>query len=94
MVLSGAVCNNGPTFRDPREGRFAAKTQDKTRIPKHYLFASDSDKTLSYNDSGIILSEILGTAGFQEKVDGLSLVSGRGEKSSLWWLGEEDSNPR
>ncbi len=49
-------------------------TQDKTRIPKHYLLASDFDKTLSYNDSGIILSELLGTAGFQEKVDGLSRI--------------------
>ncbi len=48
--------------------------QDKARITKHYLLASDFDQTLSYNDSGIILSELLGSSGFQEKVAGLSRI--------------------
>src|ERR1700736_1875000 len=37
-----------------------------------YLVASDFDKTLSFNDSGIVLSEILGVADFEEKVAGLA----------------------
>ena len=39
---------------------------------KHYLLASDFDQTLSFNDSGFVLSELLGTSGFQEKVAGLA----------------------
>ena len=41
-------------------------------MKKHYLLASDFDQTLSFNDSGIVLSEMLGITGFQEKVAGLS----------------------
>ena len=37
-----------------------------------YLVASDFDQTLSFNDSGVVLSEMLGIAGFKEKVDGLA----------------------
>lgn len=48
---------------------------EKNAVVKQYLFASDFDKTLSFNDSGIILSEVLGTSGFQEKVDGLSKIN-------------------
>ena len=39
---------------------------------KHYLLVSDFDQTLSFNDSGMALSEMLGIAGFQEKVSNLS----------------------
>jgi HAD superfamily phosphoserine phosphatase-like hydrolase len=38
----------------------------------HYLLASDFDQTLSFNDSGIILSEMLGIRGFDDRVAGLS----------------------
>lgn len=48
---------------------------DKTIFPKHYLLASDFDQTLSFKDSGIVLSELLGTSGFQEKVAGLSRIN-------------------
>jgi HAD superfamily phosphoserine phosphatase-like hydrolase len=37
-----------------------------------YLLASDFDQTLSFNDSGIVLSEMLGISGFAERVAGLS----------------------
>src|SRR4029434_4568696 len=37
--------------------------------------ASDFDKTLSFNDSGLVLSEILGVPDFEEKVDGLSRIN-------------------
>ncbi len=40
-------------------------------MKKHYLLASDFDQTLSFNDSGIVLSEVLGTTGFPEKVANL-----------------------
>lgn len=41
-------------------------------LPRQYLLASDFDQTLSFNDSGIVLSEMLGLSGFREKVAGLS----------------------
>jgi phosphoserine phosphatase len=47
-------------------------TIERNRPHKHYILASDFDHTLSFNDSGIVLSELLGTQGFQEKVDGLA----------------------
>jgi HAD superfamily phosphoserine phosphatase-like hydrolase len=55
-------------------------------VLKRYLFASDFDQTLSFNDSGVVLSELLGTADFREKVAGLSainLVQQGGELSYL-----------
>jgi 2-hydroxy-3-keto-5-methylthiopentenyl-1-phosphate phosphatase len=42
---------------------------------KHYLFASDFDQTLSFNDSGKALSELIGASGFEEKVTGLSKIN-------------------
>ncbi|HEY8549548.1 MAG TPA: HAD family hydrolase [Vicinamibacterales bacterium] len=39
---------------------------------RRYLVASDFDQTLSFNDSGMVLSEVLGTDGFDAKVQGLS----------------------
>lgn len=53
---------------------------------KHFLLASDFDQTLSFNDSGQILSELIGISGFQEKVDGLArsnLVQQGGELAYL-----------
>jgi hypothetical protein len=54
--------------------------------PKHYLLASDFDQTLSFNDSGLVLSELLGISGFQERVAGLAhsnLVQQGGELAYL-----------
>jgi 2-hydroxy-3-keto-5-methylthiopentenyl-1-phosphate phosphatase len=42
--------------------------------PRRYLLASDFDQTLSFNDSGVVLSELLGRRGFKEKVDGLAKI--------------------
>jgi len=44
-------------------------------MKKHYLLASDFDQTLSFNDSGIVLSEMLGITSFREKVAGLSQLN-------------------
>src|SRR5207237_2693092 len=41
---------------------------------KRYLLASDFDQTLSFNDSGIVLSDLLGLSGFQERIAGLSRI--------------------
>ena len=41
---------------------------------RHYLLASDFDQTLSFNDSGIVLSELLGISGFEERTAGLSEI--------------------
>ena len=38
---------------------------------KQYLLASDFDQTLSFNDSGLILSDLLGITNFQNRTTGL-----------------------
>lgn len=53
---------------------------------KQYLFVSDFDQTLSFNDSGMVLSKVTGIDNFDEKVSGLSdihLVQQGGELSYL-----------
>src|ERR1700736_2564500 len=37
-----------------------------------FLLASDFDQTLSFNDSGVVLSELIGFHGFHDKVKGLA----------------------
>ena len=59
------------------------KTMNLTRVApdrtldgmKQYLLASDFDQTLSFNDSGHVLSEILGVGSFAEKVAGLARIN-------------------
>jgi HAD superfamily phosphoserine phosphatase-like hydrolase len=43
-------------------------------LGKQYLFVSDFDQTLSFNDSGLVLSKMLGVANFSERVAGLSKI--------------------
>src|SRR5512134_3509185 len=47
----------------------------RAKTPREYLLASDFDQTLSFNDSGIVLGELLGTHGFEEKVKGLARIN-------------------
>jgi HAD superfamily phosphoserine phosphatase-like hydrolase len=44
---------------------------------KHYLFASDFDQTLTFNDSGYVLSELLGIAieEFERKIKGMAKLN-------------------
>lgn len=49
--------------------------KEQVLMAKQYLIASDFDQTLSFNDSGLILSELLGLSGFQEKIIGLSKIN-------------------
>ncbi len=44
-------------------------------MTKQYLLASDFDQTLSFNDSGVALAELIGFHGFQDKVKGLSNIN-------------------
>jgi HAD superfamily phosphoserine phosphatase-like hydrolase len=44
-------------------------------MTQQYLLASDFDQTLSFNDSGVVLSELIGFHGFDEKVRGLANLS-------------------
>ena len=41
---------------------------------KEYLFLSDFDQTLSFHDSGIVLSDLIGVSGFPERIHGLSRI--------------------
>ena len=55
-------------------------------ITRHYLVASDFDQTLSFNDSGLVLSSLLGIEGYEERVRGLArtnLVQQGGELAYL-----------
>jgi len=45
------------------------------KSPRQILVASDFDKTLSFNDSGQILSDMLGAEDFEKKVAGLSRIN-------------------
>ena len=44
-------------------------------MAKQYLLASDFDQTLSFNDSGVVLSELIGFHGFHDKVKGLAEIN-------------------
>lgn len=55
-------------------------------MSKHFLIASDFDQTLSFNDSGFVLAEILGISHYGDKVEGLArsnLVQQGGELAYL-----------
>src|SRR6202047_5156567 len=40
-----------------------------------FLLASDFDQTLSFNDSGVVLSELIGFHSFHDKVKGLADIN-------------------
>jgi phosphoserine phosphatase len=44
-------------------------------MTQQYLLASDFDQTLSFNDSGVALSELIGFHSFDDKVKGLSNIN-------------------
>jgi phosphoglycolate phosphatase-like HAD superfamily hydrolase len=53
---------------------------------KDYLLVSDFDQTLSFNDSGVVLSDMIGISGFPERIAGLAdihLVQQGGELAYL-----------
>lgn len=59
---------------------------DAADTPRRFLVASDFDQTLSFNDSGATLSQLLGASGFEHRVAGLArsnLVNQGGELAYL-----------
>src|SRR6267143_5701004 len=59
---------------------------DHAKAMREFLLVSDFDQTLSFNDSGIVLSELLGVCGFHERIAGLAnihLVQQGGELAYL-----------
>jgi HAD superfamily phosphoserine phosphatase-like hydrolase len=61
---------------------------ERTQLKKRYIFASDFDQTLSFNDSGYVLAELLGisNAEYERKISGmtaLNLVQQGGELAYL-----------
>jgi phosphoserine phosphatase len=55
-------------------------------MARHYLLASDFDQTLSFNDSGMVLSSLLGVSDYGARVTGLAhtnLVQQGGELAYL-----------
>ena len=59
-------------------------------VSRRYLLVSDFDQTLSFNDSGNVLSEMLGISGFEEKVAGLSSLNLVQEGAELAYLIRHD----
>ena len=57
---------------------------------KHYLLVSDFDQTLSFDDSGLALSEMLGITGFQKRVADISRLHFVQEGAELAYLLRHD----
>ena len=62
-----ATSGKGPT----RSGR----KKGAVNMVQQYLLASDFDQTLSFNDSGVVLAELIGVQGFHDKVRGLAQIN-------------------
>ena len=45
------------------------------KMVQQFLLASDFDQTLSFNDSGVVLAELIGVPGFHDKVRGLAQIN-------------------
>src|SRR5712671_2209206 len=78
--------HRGHTFD---EGRMRT-TANGGSMRKHYLLVSDFDQTLSFNDSGLVLSEMLGITGFQDKVADLARLNLVQEGAELTYLLRHD----
>lgn len=61
---------------------------------KHYLLVSDFDQTLSFNDSGVVLSEMLGIGGFLDRVHALSRLNFVQSGAELAYLLRHDADFR
>jgi len=63
-------------------------------MTKHFLLVSDFDQTLSFDDSGHLLCEMLGITGFDQKVAGLSRLNLVQEGAELTYLLRHDPDFR
>jgi 2-hydroxy-3-keto-5-methylthiopentenyl-1-phosphate phosphatase len=57
---------------------------------KHHLLVSDFDQTLSFDDSGKVLCDLVGIRGFEERVSGLSRLNLVQEGAELTYLLRHD----
>src|ERR1017187_3638472 len=62
-----------PSREHPKNRGGQMQTEQEVRT-RDYLFVSDFDQTLSFNDSGIVLSELIGAQDFQQRIQGLSNI--------------------
>ncbi len=63
-------------------------------LTKHFLLVSDFDQTLSFNDSGVVLSQLIGASGFEEKVAGLARTNLVHQGAELAYLIRHDPDFR
>ncbi|QEG25168.1 haloacid dehalogenase-like hydrolase [Mariniblastus fucicola] len=78
--------NGTATKRVASERRSEQPESAVATRPKHLLLASDFDQTLSFNDTGVELSDMLGLPDFEQRVAGLAsshLVQQGGELTYL-----------
>ena len=61
---------DGPTRLGP-----ASEGKGVHNMAQQYLLASDFDQTLSFNDSGVVLAELIGITNFHDRVKGLSQIN-------------------
>jgi HAD superfamily phosphoserine phosphatase-like hydrolase len=70
------------------------KLMESTGHKRTYLFASDFDQTLSFNDSGKVLSDLLGITAFEERVAGLARINLVQQGGELAYLIQHDPEYR
>lgn len=63
-------------------------------MSRHFLIASDFDQTLSFNDSGRVLAELLGVTDFERKVAGLASTNMVQQGGELAYLIRHDPDFR
>lgn len=61
---------DGPAGQAP-----ASEEKGVHSMAQQYLLASDFDQTLSFNDSGVVLAELIGITNFHDRVKGLSQIN-------------------
>src|SRR5688572_33363809 len=77
-------------FRFRNHARYSALNLYGEWMRKHYLLVSDFDQTLSFNDSGLVLSELLGIDDFHDKVAALSRMNLVQQGAELTYLLRHD----
>src|SRR5437762_4003641 len=73
-------------YQQDAGGPVSSLSPSASSSSRHFLLASDFDQTLSFNDSGLVLSELIGASSFEAKVAGLAasnLVQQGGELAYL-----------
>ncbi len=64
----------GPRVGPSRPGTGISE-KGVNHLAQQYLLASDFDQTLSFNDSGVVLAELIGITNFHDRVKGLSQIN-------------------